>query len=102
MIIVLCVVAWVILAITAYPLNKKWLIEDRMDFGRRRGNWTNGEMIWSFLVCLVGWWGVWTWFLVSKVSQSTVIRDIGNWFDRESIDTRISELFKKMFGRGER
>lgn len=52
---------WVIGAITAYPKNRKWLIEEGITRSGRR--WTSGDALNSIFTCTLFWYIVWIWYL---------------------------------------
>lgn len=96
-IVILSIVAWVIIAMTAYPLHKRWIIADRGAWRSDRGRWTNSNMIWAIFVCLVGWPVIWIWYIVVSISEMDVVARFSRWLDSPSMDTSVQEYFKKFF-----
>lgn len=91
------ILVWVIMALTAYPRHKRWVIEDRDSWNRNRERWTNNNMIWAIFVCLIGWPIVWIWYIVVTISEMDVVTRFSRWLDSPSMDTSVLEYFKKFF-----
>ena len=71
---------WTIVAVTAYPRNKKFRLHRTGRFGDQV--WTYWDAIISIIACLFGWWVVWGFIFFEWFDDYA--QDDDRWWNKRS------------------